>query len=484
MKTRGQLREAQLTAVADLTGWQQRMLLAGMGAGKTVSILTAFKDLKDEGFVSGGIILAPPRVVDLVWPRECAKWDHLQGLKVVAVRGTPKQREAILRGDADLFAVSIDSLKWLTDVMATLPKDDRRRGVLAIDEISKLRDPRSKLVRYGMTNGLFGGFDTIWGATGTIKPNGYEDLWNTYRIISQGQIWDGQSFDEWRREQFMPLDHKGYSWRVHRFAKKDIDRKVAAFTTAVEADLGLEALNIGDEWDIEVALDPDAQAAYDEMTDHMLTELKYEGELDDRLVAAMSAAVQSGKQSQIAQGFVMDKVVDEAAEVATSRVVKNFSNAKMRALKEQVELLNEQGENVIICYYFKEDLRALRAVFPKAGHLGSGMSPKQAEATVDSWNAGRLQQVLAHPASVGHGIELQFGGRWMIWYTPTWSSEQFDQMVKRIHRPGQTRPVFIARVVALGTVDRIKTNRVSGKMDELRAFEAMLREWTNLRGEK
>ena len=488
MRSEVDLRGTQLDIIGGMLREQQQLIEAGMGAGKTVSILTAFSTLESEGCLNKGIILAPPRVVDLVWPRECAKWSHLQHLKVAAVRGTPKQREKLLmRDDVDLFAVSINSIKWLADVLAEISDNDPLKDFLAIDEISKLRDPRSKLAKYGFEKGLWQSFDNIYGATGTVMPNSYEDLWQQYRIVSQGKIWGGQSFDEWRREQFMPLDTKGYNWRVHGFAKKIIDRKVAHYTTAVEADLDLDDLNQGEDWDIEVELYDEARAAYDDMAKHLIVELLDGRELDDLspedleqlTVAALSAAVGSGKEAQIAQGFIMDKVVDEELEKITSEVLHRFPNAKLDALVETAEPLLDAKDPPIVCYHYKEDLRALQEtkLLKGFGYLGSGQSPRQAAKTVDDWNAGKLPGLLAHPASVGHGVELQFGGRHMIWYTPTWSSELADQMIKRIHRPGQTRPVFNRRIIARGTLDLVKRARVENKIIDQMEFKKMLQEW-------
>lgn len=485
LKDETDLRETQTTIIDALLEKQQQMIVAGMGAGKTVSILTAFAQLQAEGELSKGIILAPPRVVDLIWPRECAKWEHLKHLKVLPVRGTPKQRLKIFEQDADLYAVSLDSLKWLADLVKTWSKDDPRLGLLAIDEISKLRYFRSALVKHGFKQGLWDAFDNIWGATGTIKPNGYEDVWQPYRIISADRIWGGQGFDDWRRERFMPLDQKGYNWRIHTFTKVEVDRKVAAFTTAVEADLDLPDLNVGTDWDLSCPLGGDQQVAYDDMLEELLVQIGYDGDLEPEMVAALSAAIQSGKLSQIAQGFLMDKRVDEENDKVVSRVVKTFdTNAKLDVLKDHMEQLREERDPAIVCYHFKHDLEVLKKAFPDFGVLGSGVSARQAMKTMDSWNEGRLAGVLAHPASVGHGVEMQFGGRTMLWYTPTWSSELWDQMVKRIHRPGQTRPCIIRRLVAPHTTDEIKVNRVEGKLDELRAFEKFLKEWTDARRKK
>lgn len=482
MRSESDLRDTQKTMIEAMCDSAQQMFVAGMGAGKTVSILTGFKRLQDAGEVRSGIILAPPRVVDIVWPREHLKWEHLHDLDVCIVRGGPGRREKLMASGADLYVISLDVIKWLADLAATWPNDDPRLDFLAIDEISKLREPRSKLVRYGFDKNLWQRFDSIYGATGTIKPNGYEDLWNPYRIISQGSIWHDTPFDEWRREQFMPLDHKGYNWRIHTFMKPVLDRKVGMFTTAVEADLDLPDLNIGPDWDIELKLHPETAAAYESMLKELLVEVGYDEHLEPDMVAALSAAIQSGKLAQIAQGFVMDRRVDEGGEKVESKVMARYPNVKLDWLKAEVEDLQEAGENVVVCYYFREDLRQLQAAFPQAKHLGSGISPGMAVKTIDQWNAGKLPVLLAHPASVGHGVELQWGGRLMIWYTPTWSSEQYDQMVKRLHRPGQTRPVISRRLLATDTVtDVVKVNRVENKMSELRLFEKLLKEFTDAR---
>lgn len=489
MRNEDDLRDTQTLIVTDLYECERRMVVAGMGGGKTAAALFAFNALQKDGVVRKGIILAPPKVAAMVWPREPAKWEELQHLKVVVVTGTPKQRLKLMEQDADLYVVALGVTKWLMDLVAEMDDNDPRLDLLAIDEVSILKGSKSKLAGYIADQSAR--FNNFWTFTGTVKPNGYEDLYNPYRALSAGKIWDGLDFWTWRRENFMSMDFQGHTWKVHRFAKPIIDKTVAKWTTAVDVELDLPPFNEGDDWNYEVELNADAREAYDEMTEHLLVELMRKpgdseekladrmarllaGDVPEEVVVALSAAVQSGKLSQIAQGFLLDRqVTDEGKEVSVLRA--EYSNSKMELITELLETYRENGENVIVPYHFKQDLVNLKNLLgANVPYLGSGVSTANAAKVIDKWNEGRIPVLPVHPASMGHGVEMQWGGRNMLFYTPTWSSEQYDQLVKRIHRPGQTKAVFIRQIVAKDTVDEIKINRVQGKMDEQDLFIKML----------
>ena len=481
MRNESDLRAAQAKVVDDLYSCQRRMVVAGMGGGKTAAMLYAFHLLKRDGFLSKGVLMAPPNVAQMVWPREPAKWEELQDLQVVHVAGTPKQREKLLNGPGDLFVVSIYSTKWLVEQTRKWADDDERFGLLAIDEVTKLRGPRSKLAAELLRQikaapvSAVKRFQNVWGATGTIKPNGYEDLYNTYRVISGGDIWNGEGFDEWRRKRFMPMDHKGYAWKIHTFAQKEVDAQVRRWTTAVNVELDLPAFNVGDDWNYVVDLLPENRAAYDEMLERLLVEVGYKGEITDHIVVALSAAIQSGKLAQLAQGFLLDRVPDETGEELVTELVAEYPNAKLALLKEVTETLRENNETVLIPYHFRHDLENLRSLFgADVPYLGGGVSRKRTMEVIDAWNAGDIPVLPVHPMSMGHGVEMQYGGRNMLIYSPTWSGENYNQLVKRIHRPGQTKPVFIRQIVARNTVDEVKINRVQNKMEIQDAFKLML----------
>lgn len=479
MRTLEDMRPSQDQIVADLVACPDRMVIADMGAGKTSATLTGFSALKALGDVRRGIILAPPLPAASVWPREPAKWQHLQHLTVEFIDGTPAQRKKrLLASTADLVVVSIYQTKWLNEILETLPEDHPLFDLLAVDEISRFRGPRSKLAR--ALEPVIERFQNRWGLTGTPRPNGHEDLFKPYEFISGGEIWGGTKFDDWRRQNFMPMDNKGYTWKVHSFAAKKIDARVAQWTTVVDVNLELPPLNEGDDWDIEIDLAADCREAYDQMLkEFLILCADKKGDtlsIDDIVAAAGSAAVQSGKLSQLTQGFVYSHEIDEETEEKETIVAATYKDAKMAALKEF--MLDRGTEPVIVCYQYQQSLRQLLdELGDDTPVIGGGISQKRKLQLVDLFAEGKVDTLLVHPASMGHGVDgLQQAGRLFLWYDLTWSGEQYDQTIKRLARPGQTKPVISRRLVARGTVDLIKRARVEGKGQEQDAWERMLSE--------
>lgn len=489
-RTEKHLRPSQLQAIAAFEEFEEQVVRLDMGGGKTAATLHALVRLHREGAVRGGVIVAPPLVAATVWPREPVKWASLSGVIVAALVGTPAQRlralrkalEAQIFGSFVLLSVSTALLPWLAECMRSLPDDHPFLDALVIDELSMLKDPRSKRVKEAFKSLLR--FKSRYGLTGTLRPNGYEDLWNPLRVISGGRIWDGEAFDDWRRARFMPLDKHGYQWRIHTFARAEIDRKVARYVTPIEVDLDLPGLNAGLGQDYQVELGENAQRAYRTMlADHLsevtglpmaeITRRLEEGDKDLALVIAQSAAVASGKLAQIAQGFLYDRVVDPDGEREPhTEVVASWANPKIEAVRT---IRESTDEPIIWCYGFRQDMVNLRLELGgDVPVLGGGTPTGKRVAIMDRWNKGGYRDMLLHPASAGHGIELQFGGRRMVWYCPTWSAELYAQTVKRIYRPGQLRPVFVHRITARGTVDDVKTARVENKIADELSFARML----------
>lgn len=473
-RSRADLRPAQVALIEELKSSRELGAVLGMGGGKTVSALTAFGDLFGTTDVSTMIVLAPPRVLS-VWPREIEKWDHL-GVQAEVVIGSPaKRKEQFAALRAEVFVVSHDLIPWLVGIWPEI------RGILGpcilcIDEISRFRNPRSKRAKRLLE--IIGDFDAVWGLTGTPQPDGYEDLYMTLKVLTGGRVWGGESFDDWRKMRFYPLDREGYAWNVHTFMKEALDATAAEFLLKVPDDhtSGIPSLNEGPEFDIWVDPTDRQREAHDSMMKKQLVQLVEEADgrelTDEDYIIALSRGVASGKLEQIAQGFLYDDDRNALDDFFYGPGAKIGCAPKAEALRDA---LVDALEPCLIMYRFRQDLVEMERVLGPLPYLGGGVSNKEGQRLIDRWNEGRLPLLAIHPLSAGHGIELQFGGRRLFGYNPTWSGEEYAQIIKRIHRPGQKQPCYIHNIGCRGTVDELKIARCRGRVQEQIDFVAKLK---------
>lgn len=466
-RAKSDLRAAQQRTITHMYENDAVAAVLGMGAGKTASALTAFAELKQDGFAQDMFVLAPKRVSQLVWPAEPRLWEHLAKLKVIFVGGTAAQRAQALRTPADIYAIGIDNTQWFIDWALTQKPARLSRSVLCIDESSRFKNPRGKrgkaLFSYLYRNPQ--AFMAIWELTGTPRPNGYEDQFMPLKLATRGKLW-GKSFDRWREANFYPTDYMGYSWRVQPEKERGLIEAIntVSITIPLSEMPDVPELNDGPgfiEW---VDMPRDVRVTYDTMKKHLVAELQKKGET----VAAANMAVASGKLSQLAQGFLYEN------ELQPDRGVERFHDVKMERLLELLETLD--GEPALIAYDFQADLKRLQEDFPGLPYLGAGVSDKAAVEFERGWNDGRFPVAAVHPASAGHGLNLQHGGAQLFWYGMTWSAELYDQLLKRLHRPGQHQPVFSRPILMRDTVDELKYERVRNKMSAQAAFQRLLKE--------
>lgn len=459
-RSKEELRGAQVRSITRLYEMEGQQAVVPMGGGKTASALTAIKELIDDGHIRCALTMAPKRVCQLVWAqgREHDQWEHLKDMKIQLVTGTPAQRKLkLLTPGFDIYVVGKDNTQWLVEILATLPDDHPLLDLLNIDEISTFKSPRGK--RYKALKTQAARFGTVWGLTGTPRPNGYEDQYPLLKIVSRDAIWPG-SFDKWRMTRFMPdnmFDLKSTTWSIRpdweERTKRDISRW--SFTVAQEDLPELPPVQHVYHW---VDLPPKVLAYYKDMERKLLVK-------DDEAginVLAQTAAVSSGKLAQIAQGFMY---AEDGSTI-------ELHHEKDETFLELVDGLN--GQTSLVEYEFREDLRRLREMVPGLPYFGNGTTDRQAEQYEADWNKGKIQLMGMHPASAGHGLNLQFGGSQLIVYGMTWSAELFDQLVKRFHRPGQTFDCFVHFIFARNTVDEMKYDRVHNKISAQEAFRNYL----------
>jgi hypothetical protein len=452
---------------SDLRGYQNRLATTlyestghmgvyPMGSGKTCSALTAIEEMIDDEVIRHALVIAPKRVAQLVWPDEIKLWEHTQDIKYALLNGDPRKREVALdlAGKRDMTIVGIDNTQWLVEQLEKFPDDHPIFDLLVIDEISKFRNPKGKRAKalLGQTDR----FKNIWGLTGTPRPNGLEDLFKPLQIVTRGKLW-GKAFYKWRKERFYPTDFEQRNWKILPDWEEQTSREAASImsTLAPEDMPQLPPINVVEHF---VELSHDAWEAYDTMEKELFAAVGPEG------IFAASAGVASGKLSQAANGFMY----------GNDGVVTTLHTAKEEWIDDLVDSM--AGSPLLIIYEFHQDLAVLKKLFgADLPYLGAGVKDDVAAKHVEDWNAKRLPILALHPASGGHGLNLQDGGHQMAMYGLPWSAELYEQVIKRIHRSGQTEPCFIHICMARETIDELKRYRVLLKMTNQEAFKKYIK---------
>jgi SNF2 family DNA or RNA helicase len=458
MRQKTELRPYQEDIATFLYEHNEALAVARPGYGKTVAALTAFLELKRDGVVRHALVIAPKRVARNVWPDEIKEWAHTKGLSYEVLSGPPGERRLqLLRAcDRDLTIVGVDIAQWLMDEIDYLSERHPTTAkalcdLLIIDEISRFRNPTGKRAKEVAKRAQR--WKMIWGLTGTLRPNGPEDMFMPARIVTRDKLW-GRSFYKWQKEHFYPTDRFGYTWAPLPGHEDTLSAEIAPhIITPGDATLQLPKLSIVlDHVDLPSA----ARMEYDRM------EKKLFAKDGDTLITAASAGVATGKLAQAANGFMYDN----------SKAVVALHDEKREWLADLVE---EGSEPLLIIYEFIEDLEMIREVCGDIPYLGAGVSDRTSTGHINQWNAGAIPVMAMHPASGGHGLNLQAGGADMAWISPCWSPEYWEQTIARLHRSGQTRPVVVRVCVARETVDELKLSRVHDKTTAQAAFEKYLR---------
>lgn len=384
--------------------------------------LTAIKELIEDFAVSKVLVIAPKRVAEDTWTREHEKWDHLNGLTVSRVLGTPQQRVKALSRKADVYVIGRDCVQWIVQRYGKLWPFD----MVVVDELSSFKNPQAK--RFRALRQVLPFIERMVGLTGTPSPNGLMDLWAEVYLLDRGERL-GKTLGWYREKWFKPAVQVGYvvyKWAALRGAEEEIRKRIGDICVSMSA---ADYLELPDRIDREVPV----RLSEPEMAQYRRMEQEQLLQVQDETVVALNAAAVMSKLLQIANG----RAYTDEHEVV------RIHDAKAEALAEIVDVSDSP---VLVFYSFKHDLEAIKAKIPEARELGG---PE----TIAAWNQGTIPVLLAHPASVGYGLNLQDGGHVIVWYGLTWSLELYQQANARLHRQGQTRPVIVHHLIAEGTVD-------------------------------
>ena len=401
-------------------------LLLDMGLGKTVITLTAIKELMYERFeVNKVLVIAPLRVARDTWPAEIRKWNHLAGLTYAVAVGSQAERLAALRSKADIHIINRENVTWLVEESG-LPFD---YDLVVIDELSSFKSYRAK--RFKSLLSVRRTVKRIVGLTGTPSSNGLMDLWAQFRLLDLGERL-GRYISRYRERYFLPDKRNAqvvFTYKLKPGAEEQIYNAISDITISMKAEDYLDLPpcihNV-----VKVALSDREREVYEQFRKEMVISLGGE-EID-----AMNAAALSNKLLQMANGAVYDD----------RHTGHQIHDRKLDALEDLIEAAN--GRPVMVCYWFRHDLERIRRRFPAVRELKTAQD-------IEDWNAGKIPVALVHPASAGHGLNLQYGGCTLIWFGLTWSLELYQQTNKRLHRQGQKNTVVIHHIVADGTIDEL-----------------------------
>lgn len=422
-------------------------LFLDMGLGKTVSTLTAIQDLIDDCEISRALVVAPKKVAETTWTTEAAKWDHLRGLRVAKVMGTEKQRKMALAEKADIYVIGRDNFVWLVGLYGgQLPFD-----VLVIDELTSFKNSKSQ--RFKAMRVARPSVHRVIGLTGTPAPNGLIDLWGQLYCIDMGQRL-GSSVTRYRESHFET--HKWNNIIVRCDVKKgheDIIRnRISDICLSMQAKDYLQLPNLMIHT-VSVELPSATMAAYNKFEREKVLEFTQEHEGESANILANSAAGLMNKLAQFANGAVYDE----------EHNVHEIHNEKVDKLAEIVEAAN--GGGVLVFYQFKHDIPRITKKLK-----GYRVEVYQGERQLVEWNAGKIDVLLAHPASTAYGLNMQQGGHYIVWFGTGWDLELFQQANARLHRQGQKHPVVVYKLIGAHTVDE----RASASLENKKAKQQSL----------
>ncbi len=398
-------------------------VLLDMGLGKTAISLTALLDLLFDSFEAHRIlVIAPLRVARDTWPAEIEKWDHLSMLTYSVAVGSEKDRKAALMRDADIYIINRENVQWLVEQSGIPFTFD----TVIVDELSSFKNHQSK--RFKALMKVRPRIKRIVGLTGTPSANGLMDLWAEFKVLDMGQRL-GRFIGMYRNNYFRPDKRNGqiiYSYKLLPGADKAIYKQISDITISMKATDHLKMPELVMNTHT-VELSDDEREHYDELKQTLVLQLP------EKEITVANAAALTGKLLQMANGAIYD---DDGDHI-------HIHDRKLDALEDLIEGAN--GKPVLVAYWFKHDLERIKSRFK--------VREMKSSSDIREWNTGKIPVAVIHPASAGHGLNLQTGGSTLIWFGLTWSLELYQQTNARLWRQGQQDTVVIHHIITDDTVD-------------------------------
>ena len=428
-------------------------LFLDMGLGKSVIALTAASELIDSLEVERVLVISPKSVAWNTWSEEARKWDHLNHLRLSIVMGTVKQRERALEAEADIYIINRDNVVWLCNRYRDQPWPF---DFVIIDESSSFKNASSK--RFKALRRVRPQMRRVLLLTGTPAPNGYIDLWSQIWLLDMGQRLE-KTLSSYRAKYFKPGRRSGaviFDWILRIGAKEMISEKLSDICVSMKAEDYITVPDIVDAG-MTLTFDDDTFKRYKDFEKEQLLQI------DDEMIEALTAAALTNKLLQFTSGAVYDSDKEWHA----------VDDTKTEALADIIENANEP---VLVYYnYIHEKERimdALKQYRPVAFRGEPGILQK--------WNEQKIRVMIAHPRSVAYGLNMQQGGRIIVWHSLTWDLEIYEQANKRLHRQGQTKPVLLFHLIVRGTMDERVMRALKGKGDTQVSLLQQIREMKKL----
>ena len=408
-------------------------ILLDMGMGKTSIVLSALNELMYDSFeVAKVLIIAPLRVARNTWSDEIKKWDHLNGIRYSIAVGTAAERLVALKADADIYIINRENVPWLIEESG-LPFD---YDMVVVDELSSFKNWQAK--RFKALMKVRPKIRRIVGLTGTPSSNGLMDLFAEFKVLDMGERL-GRFISQYRVNYFKPDRVNGpivYSYKLLPGAEERIYDKISDITISMKAadHLKMPELVMNN---VSVELSDKERERYEELRQTLVLQLP---ETD---ITVANAAALSGKLLQMANGAIYD---DDGEPI-------RIHDKKLDALEDLIEGAN--GKPVLVAYWFRHDLDRIRSQFT--------VREIKTSADIRDWNAGKIPVGVIHPASAGHGLNLQSGGSTLVWFGLTWSLELYQQTNARLWRQGQSETVVIHHIITDGTIDQLVLKALQSK---------------------
>ncbi len=402
-----------------------------MGLGKTASSLTAANILMyQEMDIRKALVIAPKRVAESVWDAEIEKWEHLKHLRISKVIGNVKKRITALNEDADIYIIGRDNIAWLCGQYGggMLPFD-----MLIIDESSSFKNHKS--LRFKALKMVQPSFKRVIILTGTPSPNGLLDLWPQIFLLDRGERL-GRFISNYRKEFFVQNPYVQFKFDLRKESEEKIHSAIGDICISMSAKDYLDLPPRNDNY-IELEFSDVLKNKYQEFEREKVLELiEAMGDDEGKQISAVNAAALSNKLLQFSNGAVYDE----------NRDVHHVHDIKLDALEEIVE--NANGQPVLVAYSFRHDINRILTRLKKYKPV-----KLEKDEHIKMWNRGEIAVLVMHPASGGHGLNLQYGGNIIVWFGLNWSLELYMQLNARLHRQNQEKPVFIHHLMMKGTID-------------------------------
>lgn len=445
MRTRQELRGYQRRAISFVKRRRYGALLIDMGLGKTIIMLTAILDMLLSREIGSVLVVAPIRVIQAVWRQEAREWQHTRKLTFSLVHGNPAERLAALRKPAHIHLINPEGLKWLTTVMGRRPWP---WDMLVVDESTEFSAPKITVRFRSLRKGLRH-FKRRYVMTGTPTPRSLLQVWPQMFLADLGASL-GQKFSEFKKNHFYKTGYMGYKLEPKDGSEDIIAEAMSRRVVRLRAEDWIEVPELVTV-PIWVDLPPAARELYERLEQEMFLEFENYSLDGDEEAVAETAATLSMKCRQIANGILFTSNVETGA-----RSWRPIHDAKLEALQEIEREI--YGEPMLVAYVFKPDVLRIKAAMPKY----VAFDKKNVERLVDQWNAKKLPGLILHPANSKYGLNLQKGGNHLAWLGGTFSRLQYDQLIGRLRRSGQTKKVYNYLILARNTVDEVVLDALEG----------------------